>query len=600
MKNLYLGRDRDTNAPVELPVSAFSTHLHLPGATGKGKSTAILLMLKQLLLDWRRPHCHVVVDFLGGLSHDLLLWMSTDRCTDQVRDRLVLLRPGDARAMTTLNPLLYGDPDEGFFKVNRATELILRAWSAQSLGEQPRLARWLFNAMWACAQLGLTVSDTEHLLLPGSPYNPAIMAILPERLRAEWGEILSARNAAEATRILDSTRNRMKPFHESGILRRMFGSTVNRLDALRFMREGKILLLDLSPRGRLSPHEANAIAGLVVNEFLAAARSLPRDVRYPTYLWLDEFQRLVTPDFEYAIPEMRQLGVRLILAHQSFSQLRTPTTDLTSLIWQPQTRLMFGEQGEDAELLAQEIASLTYDPKRVKNELYSLRQVQVGHDTVTLKSWGETVTDTDTWGQSEGLSKNESDGRARRDGSTEQTRSTGESKSQKNDSSRGGGQSRAKTSSTHEQLVARLEDVRELSAQTFYTFEEQRSLWAQQVRKLHTGVCVARVVNDDRVRTIRVENPKSGLLTHDAAVLTKRFPQVMARYEKLISDNHATEFFASPEFIDREIDERLERLKRRAVIAHLPPDEQPAETPPGGEEPVSVDARTPKKNPHGN
>jgi hypothetical protein len=380
----------------------------------------------------------------------------------------------------------------------------------------------------------------------------------------------------------------------------MFGSTVNRMDALRFMREGKILLLDLSPRGRLSPHEANAIAGLVVNEFLAAARSLPRDVRYPTYLWLDEFQRLVTPDFEYAIPEMRQLGVRLILAHQSFSQLKTPTTDLTSLIWQPQTRLMFGEQGEDAELLAQEIASLTYDPKRVKNELYSLRQIQVGHDTVTLKSWGESVTDTDTWGTSEGTTSNESDGVSRRDGADERTRSNGESTGKKNDTSRGVGQSRAKTTSTHEQLVARLEDVRELSSQTFFTFEEQRSLWAQQVRKLHTGVCVARVVNDDRVRTIRVENPKSGLLTHDAAVLTKRFPRVMARYEKLVSDNHATEFFASPEFIDREIDARLERLKERAVLAHLPPDEQPADTPHGGEVPVGADGRTPKKNPHGN
>ncbi len=599
MRSVVLGRDRDTGEPVELPVSAFATHLHLPGATGKGKSTAILLMLKQLLLDWRRPHCHVVVDFLGGLSHDLLLWMSTDRCTAQVRDRLVLLRPGDARVMTTLNPLLYGDPDEGFFKVNRATELILRAWSAQSLGEQPRLARWLFNAMWACAQLGLTVSDTEHLLLPGSAYHPAIMAILPERLRAEWGEILSARNAAEATRILDSTRNRMKPFHESGILRRMFGSTVNRLDARRFMREGKVLLLDLSPRGRLSPPEANAIAGLVVNEFLAAARSLPRDVRYPTYLWLDEFQRLVTPDFEYAIPEMRQLGVRLILAHQSFSQLKTPTTDLTSLIWQPQTRLMFGEQGEDAELLAAEVASLTYDPKRVKNELYSLRQVQVGHDTVTLRSWGETVTDTDTWGDSEGETQNESDGRSRRDGAPEQTRTRGESTGRKADRSRGGGQSRGKTATTHEQLVARLEDVRELSSQTFYTFEEQRSLWAQQVRKLHTGVCVARVVNDDRVRTVLVDNPKTGLLAHDAAVLTKRFPRVMARYEQLIADNHATEFFATPELIDREIDERLERVKRQAVVAHSPAGDPRAETASAGE--AADPAGTPGvgKNPYG-
>ena len=179
---------------------------------------------------------------------------------------------------------------------------------------------------------------------------------MPERLRYEWQQILSAHGGNEAVRILESTKNRLKPFFDSGILRRMFGSVVNRFNALQFMKEGKIVILDLSSQGRLSPQEANAIAGLVMNEFLAAARSLPRHERYPTYLWLDEFQRLVSPDLEYSIPEVRQLGIRLILAHQSFSQLVTDDTDLTSLIWQPATRIAFAEQGEDAELLAKEFA----------------------------------------------------------------------------------------------------------------------------------------------------------------------------------------------------------------------------------------------------
>src|SRR6266568_4700125 len=143
MNAILLGHDSETGRPVEIPLDAFRTHLHLPGATGKGKSTAIIAMLTQLLLDWRRPACHVVVDFLGGLAMDLLLWLSSPYCPQQARDRLVLLRPGDVRVCLPLNPLLYDDYDQGFFKVNRATELILRAWagSTQNLGEQPRLAR---------------------------------------------------------------------------------------------------------------------------------------------------------------------------------------------------------------------------------------------------------------------------------------------------------------------------------------------------------------------------------------------------------------------------------------------------------------------------
>ena len=43
-------------------------------------------------------------------------------------------------------------------------------------------------------------------------------------LQGLWAEILSARGG-EVVRILESTRNRLAPFCDSGILRRMFGST---------------------------------------------------------------------------------------------------------------------------------------------------------------------------------------------------------------------------------------------------------------------------------------------------------------------------------------------------------------------------------------
>lgn len=569
MNSIFLGKDRDTGEDVELPVSAFTTHLHIPGATGKGKSTAIFAMLRQLLLDWRNPHCHVIVDFLGGLSHDLLLWMSTDRCTQEVRDRLVLSRPGNPNVTMTLNPLLYDDYDQGFFKVNRATELILRAWSAQSLAEQPRLARWLFNAMWACAQLGLTVADTAHLLIPGSPFHTPLLNALPGQLRAEWMEVLLARGG-EAGRILESTRNRMKPFHESGILRRMFGSTVNRLDAVRFMREGKILILDLSPQGRLSPPEANAIAGLVINEFLAAARSLPRTKRYPTYLWLDEFQRFVSPDFEYAIPEVRQLGIRLILAHQSFSQLKTETTDLTSLIWQPQTRLVFGEQGEDADLLAHEFASIAYNPLWIKDQIYTLRQLQVGQEKVELSGWTQGRTGAETWQKTYGRGRGQNQSSSRRDDSDAVTRSVGESRMDHEGRSDGGNKGWSDTHSIREQLIAKLETTRELSSKQFYSFNEQRTLWAQKVRTLRTGQCILRVVDEERMRTVNVDQPKTGILALDPSVIERRFPEVMEQYEQLIETNNAKEWFALPAAIEAEANERLIQVLRPTPVVPPP------------------------------
>src|SRR4029077_2436420 len=119
----------------------------------------------------------------------------------------------------------------------------------------------------------------------------------------------------------------------------MFGATESRLDVHRLMSEGSIVLLNLAPQNRLSQQLGDAIGALVINEILSNARSLPLGVRYPTYLLLDEFQNFVGPDLEAALPEVRQLGIRLILSHQSFSQLKRGDYDLTEMIWQAQSRL---------------------------------------------------------------------------------------------------------------------------------------------------------------------------------------------------------------------------------------------------------------------
>ena len=60
---------------------------------------------------------------------------------------------------------------------------------------------------------------------------------------------------------------------------------------LRMMKEGRIVIVNLASKGKLSGQEADAIGGLIINEILATTRALPYGERYPTYLLLDEFQR---------------------------------------------------------------------------------------------------------------------------------------------------------------------------------------------------------------------------------------------------------------------------------------------------------------------
>src|SRR4029079_4021821 len=130
-----------------------------------------------------------------------LQWAASDFCTDEVRERLVYIEPSNEAHVLGFNPLLYRSECEGYNKVQRATEIILRAWESTNIEAMPRLARWTFNAFWAAAQLGLTIADCVHFLMPGSPYHKRLLGCLPDRLRYEWSELIDARGS-EVVRIL--------------------------------------------------------------------------------------------------------------------------------------------------------------------------------------------------------------------------------------------------------------------------------------------------------------------------------------------------------------------------------------------------------------
>lgn len=567
MSDVYLGIERKSNEDFYLPIESFQTHYHFVGGTGKGKTTALHTMLHQLLMHRHPPHAFFIIDRLGNLSWELMLWMSSKYCTSQVRKRLLYIEPSREDVVIGFNPLLHETPQHGYYKVQRATDIILRAWESVNLEAMPRLARWTFNAFWAAAQLGLTIADCGHLLLPGSPYHEPILSALPPLLKAEWQEIVSARGN-EAVRILESSRNRLKPWFEAPVLRNMFGATHSGLDVARFMRERKIVLLNLAPQNRLSPQLGDAIGALLINEVLATARSFSLGERHPTFLVLDEFQNFVGPDLETALPEVRQLGIRLLLSHQSFSQLKRGDYDLTSMIFQAQSRIVFGMQGEDADILGREFASLTYDPKRIKHELYTTHQRIAGHEIIELHSWGDAHQAAEQWSDTYGQNWNENQ-QVKRPRHGDEVSSDGKSKGQTQQQNKGGSKSATHTSSAAQHLKPIHEEVREKSSVTFYTGDERDRVWARKVRLLPTGVALVRLVNDTKLREIAVEQSAIGFLSWDRSELAKRLPCVLERVQELLDTNFRSEFFTTPQAIAREMDERLRRVISRVNVVDV-------------------------------
>lgn len=595
--SIRIGVDRDTKRPVYFPPQAFERHLHMIGYTGAGKTTAIVTLLVNMLSQRSISKGVIVIDRLGGFSLDLLRWFSSSLlCPPWVRDRLIYIEPARENITLSLNPLLYDTPGEGYYRTARAAEIVLRGWDSQDLSKMPRLMRWLFNAMWAVAQLGLTLTDTQHLLFPQSPLHRRLLNCLPEALRYEWNQIIDAKGS-QAEVQLESTRNRMKPYFDSPVLRAMFASPVNRFDVLNWIRDKKVVVVNLAPMGRLPEQSADAIGGLIVNEVFAIARSLPPEERREVLLVLDEFQRFVGPDLEFSLAESRQLKASLLLSHQSLSQLDRGDTDLTSLIFQAQSRLMLRVAGQDAKVLSEELAEFDFNPDAIKHEIYSRSQRVSGHKLVDLHSTSNTEALAHEWSRSHGTMQGDSRSQAGRVGDSyfDRVETRGRSGSQTDGRSQGQKTTKGTSYGTSQSFLPVFEEYAQLASRTYQSFDEQRVLWGQKLRKLSPGEGVLQIANDNRLAMVTIDRTTPAHLNVDWGTVIKEMPAVAENYYQLLETNFAQDCFVTPDVALRESERQLEKVLHGTVTINT------QVSTPASNSPPSADGREmsgSKKNPH--
>jgi len=569
---ILIGWDKRAGKPVYFPLSAAPRHTHLVGYTGSGKTTAIITLLAGLLTNPFVRKCVIVIDRLGGFSLDLCRWVASEFCPSWVKERFLFIRPSREDVVLGMNPLLYRTPGEGYYRTARTMELIMRAFAEQELDKFPRLAKWMFNSCLSLAKLGLCLGDAFHLLYPHSDLHRPLLNCLHGSLRAEWETILNAKGG-QAEVQLESVRNRLKPFTEEDcVLRPMFSSTANRLEVARWMQEGRFVVIDLAPYGTLPELGADAIGGIIVNEIFSVARSLPPEQRRETLLVLDEFQRFVSgPDLYFGIAECRQLKVELVLSHQSFSQLEQPDFDMTSLIFQAQNRLMLHVAGFDANLLAEEMAALTWDPMAVKDEIWHRCQKVSGHRVMELQSRSAAEQLAKQWSQQYGTQASAHESRA-------EGKVTGEGESRARNEGRGSGgsESRTTTSGTHEALVPDYEEFWQLAGRTWWAFEEEKGKWGKTLRRQQPGEGVWKAATDREPREIRIKRTAPGHLGLPWEVVRQELPSAVEAFEKLLEANFQRDCFVSPAQIERETKERLERVLRQPLVIRTKADQLPA------------------------
>lgn len=578
MNPIRIGQRVEDDEEVRLERRDLETHMHLIGATGAGKTSALHTILRSLMLDTGPSRCAMfILDPMGNFSSDLLRFLAHPTfCTQEVRDRLLYIEPAEDSVIMPFNPIEHINRRNRYYRIMRTVDLVLRAWAAQEVREQPRLLQWTYKAFCTAAELKFPISLCQHLLHDDSPYHKVLLQRLPQQIKLQWEKILYA-SGNEATKLLESTRNRLDPFFRCETLRYMFGVQQGRFDCERLIRERRIVVVNLAGLQSVPNFICDTIGAMFVNEIFETATRMVTMGYYddvaPTYVVLDEFQRYVSPDIQAALPTVRQMGLRLLLSHQSFAQLDREDMSLEQMIWEARTRLIFANYAKDADLLADEIAKITYDKRRIKEVRKTVRQLIVDYRKVWLESYSESETNSSQNSIMKSLSGGSSSSRT----STENpfgfgSETIGISSGRNEGETTGGGFARSRSHNRGESLLPVHKTFDEITNVVYDTFEEQALEWGQAIRRFRRGEAILQRPGETPVERIQVRYLK-----------IKDTRELVEAQTELRQKSFESEFFISGDAAriehDRCLQELLTERLGRIPTPGLPGANPPADDP---------------------
>lgn len=409
--NLFLGTESEKGNRVFLTPSDRSTHVHIIGSTGTGKSKLMEHMIREDIIE-SRGLC--LIDPHGYLYKDILRWYATK----DLKRKIVLFDPAEDDWSFGFNPLRKSSKDLSH-QVDSMVKACAKVWGADSLNQTPLLKRNLRNIFYVLAEKGLTLLESQYLF---SPVQNEVREFLVRDcgdpiVKDQWDYYnqLDPKRFEEA---FSSSINRLVEFLAAPRMRRIFGQLSKTIDFRLLMDEGYILLVNLSSGQRVSTENARMLGTLMVNEMFLCATERPPKSK-PFYLYIDEFGLFVNEDIGRILDEGRKFGLHLILAHQHLSQLEEEDPKVyKSVLGDAKTKIVFGGlPAEDADIMAAEIFSGEIDFDEEKKAFRKRAVVDYVEETRTTigRGYGTSRATGSNWNQmqssisSHGISRSQND-----------------------------------------------------------------------------------------------------------------------------------------------------------------------------------------------
>lgn len=316
--------------PVSVPDEILQRHLLLVAKTRRGKSSLLLCFATYLMR--HRPDRGAAPAVILVDPHRDLAGAALGLVPEGRRGDVVFLDVADDARPFGLNLLDVGlgwDRDKA---VANALTVFKREFSGAWGFRMEDAFRYGLNTLYEanvarCAVGGRDRQYTVlHLptLLTNAAFQRALYPLLTDPFTRTWWDTyyrpLDRRYQLE---VVNPVQTKIQRFAGTRVARNLVGQSCSTIDPRVWIREGKIVIVNLA-KGTVGENTAALLGGTLLNLIaLAIAEQAELDPtdRRPVRLLVDEFQSVPGADFEAILSELAKFGASLTLATQSLARL---------------------------------------------------------------------------------------------------------------------------------------------------------------------------------------------------------------------------------------------------------------------------------------
>ncbi len=331
-------------------------HLYIIGKSGVGKSKLQELMIRQ---DIAYGHGVCAIDPHGEFIDDIVAFIPQNRIED-----VCIIDPSDIDFPVSFNPLANVDPT---FKHQLTQGLIEVLHKQFGANWTPRLEHvFRFTTLALLDYPHATMRGMISMLTDRNYRQKVVEYIEDDMVKRFWAIEFADWSEKFDTDAIIPLVNKLGQFLSDPMLRNIFGQKENKVDIEELMNSKKIILINLS-KGKIGEENSSFFGAMFLTKIKQAGMArakLEHKDRHDFYLYVDEFQNIVTDTFENILSEARKYGLALTVAHQYIGQLLPKVQQ--AVLGNVGSIICFRVGGDDAVKLKPELAPV-FDVKDMIN-----------------------------------------------------------------------------------------------------------------------------------------------------------------------------------------------------------------------------------------